>query len=82
MDFLSTRDNVPLRGDVPHDVSRHIRQPEVAAAVAVRELRVVQTHQVQDGGMQVVIVHRLLDGLETEVVGGALYEAALDAAAG
>jgi hypothetical protein len=30
-----------LRNDVVNHISRHVRQPEVAAAVAVGELRVV-----------------------------------------
>src|SRR5262249_51930321 len=41
------------RQDVAHHVALDIGQAEVATAVAVRQLRVVQPHQVQDGGVQV-----------------------------
>ena len=59
-----------------------VRQAEVAAAVAIGELGVVDAEQVQHGRVQVVDVHRLLDRLEAEVVGRAVDRSALDAAAG
>jgi hypothetical protein len=43
---------------------------------------VVEAHQVQNGRLQVVDVHLVLDGLIAEVVGGAVGHAAFDAAAG
>ena len=68
--------------DVVQHRSRHVRQPEVAAAVLIGQLGVIDAHQVQDRGVQVVHVHRLLDRLEPEVVGRAVGDAALHAAAG
>ena len=47
----------PLR-----DAAGGVGQAEVAAGVAERQPRVVQPEQVQDGGVQVVGVHRPLDG--------------------
>ena len=47
-------------------IARHIRQPIVPPRVAVRQLRVVQPHQVQDRGVEVVDVERLLDDLECD----------------
>ena len=38
-----------LRDDVVDDRPRHVRQTEVAAAVAIRQLSVVDSEQVQDG---------------------------------
>ena len=42
----------------------------------------VEAQQVQDGGVQVVDVDLVLDGVPAEVVGGSESHAALDAAAG
>ena len=50
----------------------HVGQAEVAAGVAVGERFVVEAQQVEDGGVQVVDVDRLLDGFEAEFVGGAV----------
>ena len=60
----------------------HVGEPEVAATVAVGEFRVIESEQVQHRGLQVVHVHRLLHGLEAELVGGAIHRAPLHAAAG
>src|SRR6186713_1291289 len=68
--------------DVLDDVSGDVGQPEVAAAVAEGEPRVVQAEEVQDGGVQVVDVDAVLDGLEAELVGLAVTNAPFDAAAG
>src|SRR5262245_48152898 len=71
-----------LRHDLPHDLPMHIGQPEVAAAVAEGELLVVEADEVEDGGVEVVDVDAVFDGLVAEFVGGAVDVAALDAAAG
>src|SRR4051794_21817512 len=62
------------------DVTRDVGQPVVAAAVAIGELLMVDAHEVQDRGVQVVNVHLVLDGMPTELVGGAVCHAPLDAA--
>ncbi len=64
--------------EIPGDVG----QAEVAAVEAVGQLRVVEAHQVQDRGVDVVDVDSVLDGLVAELVGGSVLDAALDAAAG
>src|SRR4051794_7170974 len=68
------------------DVLRHdaevVRQPEVAAVVAVGQLRVVEPEQGEDGRVQVVDVHAVDFGPGTGFVGGPVDRAALDAAAG
>jgi hypothetical protein len=69
-----------LRDEVVQHGARDVGQAEVAAAATVGQRGVVDAEQVQDGGVQVV--HRLVDCREAEVVGGAVGDAALDAAAG
>src|SRR3712207_7667875 len=39
---------------LPHHPAMHVRQAVVPAAVAVRQLLVVDAHLVQDGGVEVV----------------------------
>ena len=54
------------------DVPVHVGQPEVAALEAVGQPRVVEAHQVQDRGLEIVDVHAVLDGVIAEVVGRAV----------
>ncbi len=60
----------------------HVGQPEVAALELERELRVVDAQAVQDRGVQVVDVDRVFRDVVAEVVGLAVGDAGLDAAAG
>src|SRR5262249_20652237 len=60
----------------------NIGEAEIAAAVAESQALVIQAHQVENSGVQVVVVHAVLDGAVTELVRGAVDMAALDAAAG
>ena len=60
----------------------HIGQPDVATAESEGERLVVEAHEMQDGGPEVVDGALVLHGLVTEVVGGAVGEAGLHAAAG
>ena len=48
-----------------HHVPRHVRQPEVAAGVAVGQLLVVRPHQVKDGRVEIVDVDLLVGHLDT-----------------
>ena len=59
----------------------NVGQPHVAAAVEVRQEPMVEAQQVQDGGVQIVDVHLVLDGRVAEVVGRPVGLAPLDAAA-
>src|SRR5215467_14559433 len=74
----------PLRSPKPADAPSDYPLPESirAAGVAVGQLLVVEAEQVQDRRVPVVDMHRLLDRLIAVVVGLAVGEAALDAAAG
>ena len=59
--------------DLPGHLSADVGQAEVAAAVAVGQTFVVQAHEVQDRGVQVVHVHPIGHGAEAELVGGAVH---------
>ena len=60
-------------------MSMNVGQPALGAVVVVGEGFMVQAEEVQDGGVEVVDVHHVLDGLIAERVGGAEAESALDA---
>jgi hypothetical protein len=62
--------------------SMNIGEPKIAAAVAVRELLVVQAELVQDRRVQVVDMDTVFDRVHAELIGRAVHHAALDAAAG
>src|SRR2546430_17486380 len=52
---LSLHDALPISGkDVLDDFPVDVRQPEVAAGVAVGELRVVEAEEVEEGRVEVV----------------------------
>lgn len=75
--FRHSRNN-PLR-----NISRNVREAEIAALEAVGELFVVDAAEIKHRGVQVVDVHVLavFDGFVTEFVGAAPGEAAFHAAA-
>ena len=58
-----------------------IRQPVIAALVTEREALVVEPQAVEDRGVYVVDMHGVLDDVVTEIVGGAVAEAAANSAA-
>jgi len=60
----------------------NVCQPEIAAAVAVREAFVVDAELMEDRGPHVVDGAFFLDGVIAEIVGRAVDHAAFDAAAG
>ena len=68
--------------DVLHHMPVDVGEAEVAAGVAVGELLMVQAEDVEDGGVEVVDVDFVLLGEVAVVVGGAVGDAALHAAAG
>ena len=73
---LRRRSRGPLSGRLTRSNPDHgvvdVGQAEVAAGVAISELLVVEAHQVQDRGVQIVDMNRLLGGFEAELVGGAV----------
>ena len=57
-----------LGEDFRNDPAGDVSQSEVAAAVTIRQFGVVDPEQVQDRGVQIVHVDRVLGDLESEVV--------------
>ena len=64
-----------------HDIAVDVGQAEVAAIVAEGEPLVIQAQQVEHGGMEVVMRDAALNGVHAELVGGAVGNPRLDAAA-
>ena len=59
----------------------HVSQPIIPPAVAVGEALVVEAHQVQDGGVEVVDVDRVACHADAVFVGFAVGDAGSDAGA-
>jgi hypothetical protein len=49
------------RQDLVDDIAMHVREPIVAASVAVYQACVIKPHQMQDGGVKIMHVHRFFD---------------------
>src|SRR5579863_797438 len=71
-----------LRDDVANHITRNIGQPEVAATVTVRKLCMVDSQQIENGGVNVVDMHRLVDHLPAEIIRRTVGHSALDPATG
>src|SRR5437868_6366065 len=71
-----------LPDDPLHHLAIHVREAVVASAEEVGELRVVDAHEVEDRGVEVMDVDLVLDRVPAELVRGAVDLAAFDAAAG
>src|SRR5215207_8454392 len=71
-----------LRQEAGGDGAVDVGEAVVAAAVAIDEALVVETEQVEDGRVEVVVVDGVFDDADAVLVGGAVADAALDAAAG
>src|SRR5438128_12372336 len=65
--------------NVVNDVAGDIGEAEVAAGVAVSELFVIQTHEVQDSGVEVMHVDGVLGVMHAEVDAHANACSAIDA---
>src|SRR5438105_2604796 len=68
-----------LSDDVLDHLPADIREAEVAAGIAIGQLLVVESEEVEHCGVQVVDVHRLLNRAVTEFIGRAVNMAAFDA---
>ena len=64
-----------------YDDAEDVGEAEVAAVVEVSEAFVVEAEEVEDGGVEIVGVHGVIDCLEADLVGGAVGHAAFYAAA-
>lgn len=72
---------VGLTQYVMDDVAVHVRQTKIAAAVTVRQTGVIEPHQVQNRGMKVVYVHRIVGDANAVFVGLAVHHPATHASA-
>src|SRR3954462_4707420 len=79
-DALAERSMRGSGDDVVDHGTGHVGEAEIAAAVAIGQLRVIDAEQVEDRRVEIVNVHRLVDRLEAEVVGGAVTHPPLDPA--
>jgi len=65
---ISARGDTPrtsraLREDSSHDFSMDVSQPKIASGITVCESLVIEPEQIENGGVQVVNVNRILDSL-------------------
>lgn len=72
----------PSREHFPDDMPLDISESIIAARVAVGQLFVIEAHEVQDCGVEVVNVDGLVLGAETDVVGGSVNDTRLHAGTG
>ena len=70
-----------LSKNLSHDIACDVGQSKISAGVVVGELLVIEPHEGEQRGVQVVHVHPALDGELAELVGGAVAEAAFYAGA-
>ena len=63
-----------------HDLAVHIGQAVFAALESIGQLRVIDAHEMHDRRLQVVDVNRILHGIITEFIRGAIGGPAFDAA--
>src|SRR5690348_7371541 len=71
----------PLGDQIVQDGAGDIGQAEIAPAISVSQLSVLDPKKVQDCGVDIVDMHRLFDGFESEIVGSSIDRATFDRAA-
>lgn len=71
-----------LSDDVLPDAAVDVGEAKVAAAVLEGELFVVNTHEVEHGGPELVDIGNFFDGVVAELVGGSKDVASLGSTAG
>ena len=57
------------RDQFANDLPRDVGEPHVSVGVKVRQERMVEAHQVQDGGVQVVDVDLVFNGRIAKLIG-------------
>ena len=60
-----------------HDLSVNIREPKVSALETIRQSPVVDSQAMENRGIEVVNVHRVLDYVVTEVIGTSVGDTCL-----
>src|SRR5690349_2536570 len=69
------------RKDVPHHKPMDIRQAEITPAVAIGQPFMIEPHQVQDRGMQIMDMNAVLRRMPTELIRRAIGHSAADTTA-
>lgn len=77
-----TSEPLDLRQQLVDYIASHVRESVVAAAVPESEFFMIQTHQMEDRGMEIMYVYFVLCHLASIVVGLPEAEARLDTSAG
>ena len=67
------------RDDFVHHISVNIGQTKITARVTICEPRVIETHQMKNGRVQIVNGGDILDCLEAELIGCSIAAGCLDA---
>src|SRR5262249_19999947 len=65
-----------------HDTAVHVRQPEIAALITIREPGMVDAQAMQQRGVEVVHMHWRLDDVVAIIVGRAVAHPAFDSSSG
>ena len=61
--LIARRAKIRLRKNLVDDATVHVGQPEIAAGMSIRQPGVIETQQMQHGGVQIVYMHSTFDGL-------------------
>src|SRR5579863_4814015 len=61
--FMKVLSTAMLRDDVVNHVSGNVREPEIAATVPICQLCMINTHEIENGCMQIVHVNAFVDAL-------------------
>ena len=51
------------------DPTVDIRQPEVTSGITIRQTRMINAHQMEDGSVEIVNVHATIYGMHPEFIG-------------
>ena len=56
----------------------HIRQAEIPAAVPIRQLGMVESHEMQNRRVQVMHIHPILNGMYADIISGSVSQPPFD----
>ena len=79
--LIEKRNQIELSNQVMNHPTMDIRKTEITTSVAINQFLVVQTQLMQNGGMQIVYIHRVLHGLVTKVIGRTMHHTLSNATA-
>src|SRR5262245_46966414 len=70
----------PLGDDILHDIARDVGEPEISSVESVRQLRVLDSEQMQDRGVEVIHADAIYGRLVPDLIRLAVVESTLDPA--